>query len=70
MEYGNDPNTRMNGTGDGATSAMDQIEDYRNQAIEYAQKAQEWIQENPGYAVLGAAAVGFLFARFVARRRS
>ena len=70
MEYGNNPTARTNGTGNGATAAMDQIEEYRNQALEYAAMAQDWVQENPGYAVLGAAAVGFLFARFVARRRS
>lgn len=71
MEYGQGPGARTNGTGAGASDAMrDQVEQYRNQALEYAQTAQDWIQENPGYAVFGAATIGFLFARFVARRRS
>ena len=72
MEYGNNPGAgKTNGAGIDANAAMrDQVEQYRDQAVEMAQKAQEWIQENPGYAVVGAAAVGFLFARFVARRRS
>jgi ElaB/YqjD/DUF883 family membrane-anchored ribosome-binding protein len=70
----NGPGTNggVNGAGTG-TAAMndlrDQIEGYREQAQEVAGRVQDWIVENPGYAVLGAAAVGFFVARFVARKR-
>ena len=74
-EYGQSgPGSRGNGASAGtmdANAAMsEQVEEYRQQAMQFAQRAQEWIQENPGTAVLGAAAIGFLFARFVARRRA
>lgn len=50
-------------------------------AQEYLQRAREigsramdrsttMVRENPGYTILGAAAVGFLLGAFVARRRS
>lgn len=32
-------------------------------------KGSDLVKENPGYSILGAAAVGFLFGAYVARRR-
>ena len=56
-------------------------EDIVEPAQEYFQRAREMgsramdrgtsiARENPGYTVLGAAAVGFLLGAYVARRRS
>ena len=63
-----DETERTNGAG--PTAMPEQIEEYKEKAAALAQRAQEWIEENPGYALIGAAAIGFLFARFVARRRA
>lgn len=56
-------------------------EDIVEPAQEYMQRAREigsramdrgttMVRENPGYTLIGAAAVGFLLGAFVARRRS
>lgn len=70
----NGPGARTNGTGNGLhheeETTTESIERYRQKVGDFAESAQVWIQENPGYALLGAAAVGFLFARLVARRRA
>ncbi|RPJ74418.1 MAG: hypothetical protein EHM20_10635 [Alphaproteobacteria bacterium] len=55
-------------------------EDIIEPAQQYIKKAREYgsnaldrgteiVRENPGYTILGAAAVGFLFGAYVARRR-
>lgn len=53
---------------------VEPAQEYMKRAREISSKAMDrgtsLVKENPGYTVLGAAAVGFLLGAFVARRRS
>jgi len=46
-----------------------QYELARDYAIDAAKTAEETVREHPGYAVAGAAALGFLLGAFTVRRR-
>jgi uncharacterized protein YjbJ (UPF0337 family)/ElaB/YqjD/DUF883 family membrane-anchored ribosome-binding protein len=52
---------------------MEPAQEYMSRAREFGVKAMErgseYAKENPGYAVLGAAAVGFLLGAMIVRRR-
>jgi uncharacterized protein YjbJ (UPF0337 family) len=52
---------------------MEPAQEYLSKAREFGSKAMdrgtEIVKENPGYTVIGAAAVGFLLGAYVARRR-
>lgn len=52
---------------------VEPAQQYLRKAREYGSQAMdrgsELVKENPGYTILGAAAVGFLFGAYFARRR-
>ena len=52
-----------------AAQAREMAEEARERAEKIAADAKELILRYPAWAIGGAAAAGFLFARFVARRR-
>jgi ElaB/YqjD/DUF883 family membrane-anchored ribosome-binding protein len=50
-------------------SAREAAEEMKERAGEMISKAREAVIRNPAWSIAGAVAAGFLFARFVARRR-
>jgi hypothetical protein len=63
----------MNGQGAELADRVDQIRDFADEAKDKAenllQRGKELVTRYPAYSVAGAVAAGWLFAKFVSRRR-
>ncbi len=51
------------------SSGLEQLEMAKNYALDAAKTAEERVRDHPGYAVAGAAALGFLLGAITLRRR-